>query len=96
VFRLFELVLSSLAAGAERRSPILTLRFLAIFSAAFLSSVELQEALYGVNDNFNTLYGMRISLLALEGLFDTGLTVTLHLPSTTIELVGRFTLRDRH
>ena len=29
-------------------------------------------------------------------LFDTGLIVTLDLASTTIELVGRFTLRDRH
>ena len=31
----------------------------------------------GVNDNFDIIYAMRIALLALEGLFDTGLTVTL-------------------
>jgi hypothetical protein len=31
----------------------------------------------GVNDNFDIIYAMRIALLGLEGLFDTGLTVTL-------------------
>jgi transcriptional regulator GlxA family with amidase domain len=30
-----------------------------------------------VNDNFRVIYAMRISILALDGLFDTGLTVTL-------------------
>jgi hypothetical protein len=31
-----------------------------------------------VNDNFDVIYTMRISVLALDGLWDTGLTVTLN------------------
>jgi transcriptional regulator GlxA family with amidase domain len=43
----------------------------------FLTSLEVEYGLYGGNDNFDIIPAMRISLLALEGLFDTGLTVTL-------------------
>src|ERR1700733_13558740 len=43
-----------------------------------------------VNANFKVIYAMRISVLALEGLFDTGLTVILD----TFSLANKFSARQ--
>src|SRR5262245_56908122 len=42
------------------------------------------------NANFEVIHAMRIAVLALEGLFDSGLTVTLDAFSTANSLAAKF------
>lgn len=45
-----------------------------------------------VNDNFRTEYDMKLAILAVDGVFDTGLTVLLDVFSTANELIGAYGL----